>query len=81
MSDWPGPLRSDVNTTLFPSGLKHALCSKTGSCRSFRSPVPSALARYSSADEGPIRFISMMPFEPEPGTEPETVFCATARDA
>ena len=75
------PIALDVNTTLFLSAVKHALCSKTGSCRSLCSPVPSALAMYSSADEGPIRFMSMKPFEPEPGVEPGTVFCATARDA
>ena len=33
-------------------------------------PAPSASAMYISADEGPIRFMSMMPFDPEPGAEP-----------
>jgi hypothetical protein len=27
---------------------------------------------YISADEGPIRFMSMMPFDPEPGAEPNS---------
>jgi hypothetical protein len=33
---------------------------------------------YSSADDGPIRFMSMMPFDPEASTEPDTVSCAIA---
>jgi integrase len=77
MSDWPSPLRSEVNSS--HSAEMFARSAQAGvvfedpmSASSLRSFEPSRSAMYSSDTEGAMRFISITPF-PANGKATESV--------